>query len=482
MIIALGGCKKDEPKKETLTCNITSPQNGATISNAATVVVSVEVKSSNEAGVIVTLYVDDVACNAIAAAPYNFTVPSALLPIGSHTIKATAAVDENAVQATSSITITIYADENESPDFVTFSNGEIPAGWETNTWVVDNITGYDDHYSLKSSGNAAEVLTRKTYTSYGYIEFYTRGEDFTFYLNDETPEPFLSSPTGEWKKWIYDFPAGTYTFRWETIDAVTVHLDVITFSPSALPEVTTEPTITNIKSTSATSGGEVVNDGNGSITARGVCWSISDNPTINDPKTVDGSGKGSFTSEITGLERNTLYYVRAYATSGAGTTYGASVSFTTEKVTIGDTYLGGIVAYIDDTGEHGFIAHEETKSYYWTYTNENTGATEESVGSGKLNTDKIVNVHGDEHEGNYAAYYCKNLNTAGYADWFLPSLGELQILYQNKDLIGDFRNEMYWSSTEENYSEAFYLHFGTGNSDHGGGKQWGRLVRAIRYF
>ncbi|MDO5341751.1 MAG: formylglycine-generating enzyme family protein [Bacteroidia bacterium] len=62
---------------------------------------------------------------------------------------------------------------------------------------------------------------------------------------------------------------------------------------------------------------------------RGVCWSVSPNPTVSDSHTTDGGGTGSFTSSITGLTKNTTYYVRAYATNGKGTSYGEQKSFTT---------------------------------------------------------------------------------------------------------------------------------------------------------
>jgi hypothetical protein len=87
----------------------------------------------------------------------------------------------------------------------------------------------------------------------------------------------------------------------------------------------------SINITSALSGGNITNDGNASVTARGVCWSTSHNPTIDNSKTTDGSGIGSFTSNITGLIPNTTYYVRAYATNSVGTGYGDEVSFITNK-------------------------------------------------------------------------------------------------------------------------------------------------------
>jgi len=101
---------------------------------------------------------------------------------------------------------------------------------------------------------------------------------------------------------------------------------------ASLPTVTTA-TVSEITDTTATCGGNVTADGGGNVMARGVCWSTSQNPTINDSHTTDGNGTGSFTSSLTGLAAGTTYYVRAYATNGAGTVYGEEVSFTTEDAT-----------------------------------------------------------------------------------------------------------------------------------------------------
>ncbi|MBR5604523.1 MAG: hypothetical protein IKW51_10090 [Bacteroidales bacterium] len=95
-----------------------------------------------------------------------------------------------------------------------------------------------------------------------------------------------------------------------------------------LPEVATvEPT--NIAITSAVTGGNVTSDGGAEVTAKGVCWSTSQNPTISDSFSTDGIGLGEYISIINGLTINTTYYVRAYATNAAGTAYGEEFSFTT---------------------------------------------------------------------------------------------------------------------------------------------------------
>ena len=103
--------------------------------------------------------------------------------------------------------------------------------------------------------------------------------------------------------------------------------------PANLPTLNTTAA-SAITTTTASSGGNITSDGGGSITARGVCWSTSQNPTIAlSTKTSDGTGTGSFASSLTGLSPNTLYYARAYATNAAGTAYGNQISFTTASST-----------------------------------------------------------------------------------------------------------------------------------------------------
>ena len=95
-----------------------------------------------------------------------------------------------------------------------------------------------------------------------------------------------------------------------------------------IPVLTTVD-VSNITSSTVTSGGDISFDGGAEVTSRGVCWSLSENPTTEDSKTNDGNGTGSFSSTISGLSTNTTYYVRAYATNLEGTAYGNQISFQT---------------------------------------------------------------------------------------------------------------------------------------------------------
>lgn len=102
-----------------------------------------------------------------------------------------------------------------------------------------------------------------------------------------------------------------------------------------LPSVT-NAAVTQITETSAVAGGNVTNDGNASVTKRGVVYSVYQNPTVSDSKVSSDSGVGQFTCNLTDLQPNTTYYVRAYAVNSQGTAYSKEVSFTTKEVSISD--------------------------------------------------------------------------------------------------------------------------------------------------
>jgi Lamin Tail Domain len=127
-------------------------------------------------------------------------------------------------------------------------------------------------------------------------------------------------------------PEGDYTFYFVVDGNMDGNPDA-TWLDSVEVYVRTTVTTTAVSSitgTTATSGGNVTSDGGSSVTARGVCWCTSENPTVSlSTKTTDGTGTGVFTSSITGLSANTTYHVRAYATNGSGTNYGSDITFTT---------------------------------------------------------------------------------------------------------------------------------------------------------
>jgi hypothetical protein len=99
---------------------------------------------------------------------------------------------------------------------------------------------------------------------------------------------------------------------------------------SAVVPTLTTTTATSITNTTVATGGTINTDGGATITARGVCWATTTNPVITiNQHTIQGTGTGVFTTTITSLTANTVYYARAYATNSAGTAYGNEISFTT---------------------------------------------------------------------------------------------------------------------------------------------------------
>lgn len=98
--------------------------------------------------------------------------------------------------------------------------------------------------------------------------------------------------------------------------------------PVVPPTVTTDQ-ITVYAITTANAGGNITSDGGGAVTAAGVCWSTTPVPTTANSKTIDVVSTGAFSSSMTGLTMGTTYFVRAYATNSAGTSYGNEVVFTT---------------------------------------------------------------------------------------------------------------------------------------------------------
>lgn len=118
--------------------------------------------------------------------------------------------------------------------------------------------------------------------------------------------------------------------------AITLALAIIFVTLSCKKEkknlaVLSTTTPSNITANSVQSGGNINDDGGSTVTKRGVCWATHAGPTVADSITSDGTGTGNFTSSISGLSANTMYYIRAYAINGSGTSYGQEVTFTTAK-------------------------------------------------------------------------------------------------------------------------------------------------------
>ena len=146
----------------------------------------------------------------------------------------------------------------------------------------------------------------------------------TITLKNATTEHFWQYNTGD----ILRF-TGTSGSLNAVITDIPTKSKILTFNFTAsLPTVTTTAA-TNIISTEATLGGNLISDGGVILTERGICFSQTQNPTTLDTKVINGTDIGTFSSTISGLTPNTIYYVRAYATNSQGTAYGAEINFKT---------------------------------------------------------------------------------------------------------------------------------------------------------
>jgi hypothetical protein len=126
-------------------------------------------------------------------------------------------------------------------------------------------------------------------------------------------------------------PSTTYYYRAFAINSVGVGYGKeysFTTLDFAVPTLSTTIAF-SITQTTASSGGNTIDNNSPVATSRGVCWSTTGNPTTSNPHTTDGTGNGVFTSSITGLIPSTTYYYRAYAVNTVGTGYGEEYSFTT---------------------------------------------------------------------------------------------------------------------------------------------------------
>jgi len=204
------------------------------------------------------------------------------------------------------------------------SSASIPT---LSTGAVSSITGTAAviGVSVTSDGGSPVIARGVTWTSIQTVGLGHNGLTPSRTSDGTGTGSFTSSLSGLQPATIY------YAWAYATNSVGTAYGDLVTFkTSSASTPILTTTAISNATTSTATSGGNVTSDGGSSVTAKGIVWSTSPNPTIAlTTKTSDGSGTGSFTSSLSGLAPNTTYYVVAYATNSAGTAYGNQISFKT---------------------------------------------------------------------------------------------------------------------------------------------------------
>jgi hypothetical protein len=246
----------------------------------------------------------------------------------------------------------------------------------------------------------------------------------------------------------------TYYVRAYAINAAGVSYGTeLTFTTASGQVQITTKSASQTGATFIVSGGMITDYAGASVTGFGICWSTDPQPDIDSDDFLSTPGDaGNFDSHIIGLDPGTTYYVRAYATTdGFGTFYGDDVQVTTNAVlvpAVGETYGGGIVFYVDQSGEHGLIlALGDYGSSSWGCNSSTVGASGTAIGTGQANTTAIVN--GCAQSG-IPARVCDDLVHEGFSDWYLPSRDELIQLYGTMYLFLHWNagSNSAWSSSE----------------------------------
>jgi hypothetical protein len=220
-------------------------------------------------------------------------------------------------------------------------------GTVSNINIKNNIIDDFASYAIYINKRSTDVTTISS-SAFTYNDLYSNGNN-SIYINpgisgydgvnmttgNITSNPlFISSTDFHLQASSPCVRTGTYIDTWLTTDydgqgwLNPPSMGAYEIAGSGMPVVSTSP-VTNITATTALSGGVITSDGGEAVTARGVCWSTSTAPTTADSKTTNGTGTGSFTSNVTGLTNGETYYLRAYATNSIGTAYGLERVFTT---------------------------------------------------------------------------------------------------------------------------------------------------------
>jgi len=198
------------------------------------------------------------------------------------------------------------------------------------------------------------------------------------------------------------------------------------------------------------------------------------------------------TPQVSGTTANNFANPVTYTVTAAdASTQAYTVTVTVAALAIGDAYQGGKVAYIDGTGQHGFVAApaDQSTGIIWAVSPWDyrfvPGGTYRAIGRGALNTMRIIYQNGIDAGSTYAAGLAAAYRGGGYSDWYLPSQLELAELYAHRAAIGGFEPFYYWSSSEYggfDASLAWDQYFVDGAVPSVGNKFYTARVRAVRSF
>lgn len=221
--------------------------------------------------------------------------------------------------------------------------------------------------------------------------------------------------------------------------------EIVFVTNTAPPAVTTNQ-VTNITANTAVSGGSITYDGGGAIMARGVCWSTSPEPDLNDSFTSDGIGSAPFVSTMTNLSSGTTYYVRAYAKNSASTVYGQQVTFLTKAVDAEGNLYGTV-----KIGSQVWT----TENLRATKLNDNTSIPELTGNAQWIGTIAPAYCWYNNditHKPTYGAlynWYAVNSGKLCPAGWHVPTDEEFSTLEQTLGMAADQLELWGWRGTDQ---------------------------------
>jgi len=472
----------EKPKNnQPPTCSIANPANNAQFYLDESISVTVIAKDQDGKITEVQLYVDDAIHSTKTTSPYNFTINAGTLSPGTHTLKAVTKDNEGATGEFSAV-IEILSKGNKAPACIIMypvNNAE----FNTDESILVTVVAEDEDGYIAEVQLYVDNVGHSIKTSYPYNFTINPGE--------------LSSGTHTLRAVAKDNDGanGESTVVIE-INQPNIGIespDFVTFSDERIPgswqatawyvdNYVGYDDIYSLRTT--TNNTAVVANKTGTSNINFVEFYLKGSGTVYFY--MDGS-----ISKVCALENNWVKY-GFYFEEGLHTfewkfSKGIEVNldairFKKEtELAVGIYYKGEIIAYLDNTNQHGLIAAPyDLSEAQWYKSYMVTGATGTTVGTGQSNTTQIVQAQG---LGFYAAKLCDDLVLNSYSDWFLPSKDELNFLYQNRNLIGGFTVYYYWSSSEYDAYFAWSQNFSDGIQYFNGNKFssiWG--VRAVRTF
>jgi len=278
----------------------------------------------------------------------------------------------------------------------------------------------------------------------------------------------ISTPANKGSFWVYpqNLIAGTryYVRAYASNTMGTAYSDSRDFStlPPSLPSGLSLG-LNSLNPTTAVFSCSIGSDGGATISSRGIVYSTSNtNLVVGNQNTIYvGTTSNIFSTTASNLKPNTTYYVRMFANNSAGTSYSSTISFRTPNINVGDSYMGGVVVYILQPGDPGYVNNEThgliaatnaIVQRVWGCENRSL-STSPNIGTGRNNTTTIVNSCNE----NTAARYCNDLVYQNHTDWFLPSYHEMQRIHSWATQSGIPRYPYWTSSQDSNMSHTAYM-------------------------